>query len=459
MGVQRQADDCRAMAETLGWQVAGEYTDNDVSAYKNVRRPAYERLLADIEAGAVDGLIVYHLDRLTRRPMDLERFLEVIDAAHFEHVRFVSGDPGLFNGDGLTMARMSVVFANHESVTKSRRITRQKQEEARKGRPARTGERPFGYSLDQLEVVPDEAAVFREVAARLLAGENPTSLCKWLNSNGILTSHGGPWSTTTLRKMLRNPRYAGLRTYKGEVVATAVWPAIIAEGEHRRILAYLDARKQTRTRAPQSYLLTGLLRCGRCGNRLFSSLRQEGRSNGRGNPPLSKTVRRYVCMAGPDHGGCGRLTVVADPLEAFLAAVVLDALDGPDVARALTTAKSRDKDGRSLAHSIEQATAHRDELADLYATRQITAAEWMHARKPIEAALDHATRQLASLNQRSALLDLAGHGQQLSAQWGELTLSRQHAIVAAVIDHAVIGPGKHGARELDPERVQVAWKV
>ncbi len=61
LGVTRQLEDCRRMAGELGWTVAGEYVDNDVSAYSGKRRPEYERMLADLADGSCDGVLVYHV--------------------------------------------------------------------------------------------------------------------------------------------------------------------------------------------------------------------------------------------------------------------------------------------------------------------------------------------------------------------------------------------------------------
>ena len=67
LGVKRQLADCRKLAGELGWPVAEEYVDNDLSAFSGKRRPGYERMLADVAEGSRDAVIVYHLDRLTRR--------------------------------------------------------------------------------------------------------------------------------------------------------------------------------------------------------------------------------------------------------------------------------------------------------------------------------------------------------------------------------------------------------
>ena len=68
LGVKRQEDDCRALAERRGWPVAEVFVDNDVSAYNGHVRPAYRRMLDAMKAGEVDAVVVWHLDRLHRHP-------------------------------------------------------------------------------------------------------------------------------------------------------------------------------------------------------------------------------------------------------------------------------------------------------------------------------------------------------------------------------------------------------
>src|SRR5438132_12381795 len=88
LGVARQMEDSRRLARELDWPISGEYVDNDVSAYNGKRRPQYERLLDDLKSGHVDAVIAYHPDRLTRRPIELEQFLELLTTAKLRNVRF-----------------------------------------------------------------------------------------------------------------------------------------------------------------------------------------------------------------------------------------------------------------------------------------------------------------------------------------------------------------------------------
>lgn len=102
----------------------------------------------------------------------------------------------------------------------------------------------------------------------------------------------------------------------------------------------MAARTVTKTRAARTYLLSGMLRCGRCGNRLFSQACYH-------NP--DRRVRRYVCLTGPDQGGYGRLTVVAEPVEQLVTDAVLARLDSPHLADALAGRTSPDHDVADLS--------------------------------------------------------------------------------------------------------------
>jgi site-specific DNA recombinase len=446
LGVKRQVEDCRKLADELGWVVAEEYVDNDISAYSGKKRPAYEAMLTDLAEGRRDGVVVYHADRLTRRPIELEQFLEVVTAAGVRNVRFVAGAAiDVANGDGLLVLRMLAAVAANESASKSRRVRRKMDENAAAGLPHGGYRRPFGFAADKITHDPAEAEVVRTMVARMLAGESARSITKWLNDSGVRPVSGKSWSTTTVRAIVTSPRIAGLREHRGEVVGQAVWEPIISVEDHHRAIAQVESRKHTKRRAPQRYLLSGLLRCGKCGVRLYSSKRE--------------TSRRYVCLSGPDHGGCGRLTVVAEPVEDLITDAVLYRLDTPELADALSGRVQADAATAELAGQIAADRAQLDELAELYAAKAIPAREWLAARNPIEERINDAEARLSRATRSDALTGLVGNGEGLRGQWAELGLDRRHAIIGAVLDHAVIGPGVAGARSLDPGRVEPVWRL
>lgn len=106
LGVQRQTEDCQALADCRGWTVAQVFTDNDISAYSGKRRPQYEAKCAAMREGRIDAVIVYHLDRLTRRPKELEEFVELCDRTGIGNLASVAGDVNIGTGDGLLIARI-----------------------------------------------------------------------------------------------------------------------------------------------------------------------------------------------------------------------------------------------------------------------------------------------------------------------------------------------------------------
>jgi site-specific DNA recombinase len=446
LGVSRQLEDCRKLAASLGWAVGEEYVDNDISAYSGKPRPEYRRMLTDLADGARDAVIVYHVDRLTRRPIELEQFLDVLTAAKVRHVRFVAGgDLDIGNGDGLMVLRMLLAVAANESATKSRRVKRKMEQNASAGLPHGGFRRPFGYAEDKITVVPAEAEVIRILAERYVAGESLRSLTSWLEAEGITTVGGGPWRTTTLRALLASARIAGLREHQGQVVGPAVWEPIVSAQTRARILARLSEQTRTGRRSPRRYLLSGMLRCGKCEGSLFSAARQD--------------TRRYVCSAGPDHGGCGRLTVVAAPVEDLIARAVLLRLDSRELSDALSGRAAADEHTAALARVLGDDRQQQEELGGLWAAKKIDTAGWLRARGDLEARIRDTETKLARLTRSDALAGLVGNGSQLRAQWSELNLTRQAAIIRAVLDHAVIGPGVLGARGLDPDRVQPVWRL
>ncbi|TXN27946.1 recombinase family protein [Lacisediminihabitans profunda] len=442
LGVERQLADCRKIAADRGWLVAEEYVDNDISAFAGKRRPSYERMLEDIAAGQRDAVIVYNTDRLTRRPIELEQFTGICEVAGVRQLVAVTGDIDLGNDDGMFMARVLAAVAAKESGRKSERLKRKARENAEAGKP-NGGIRPFGYEKDQITVVESEAAVIRQLAERYLAGESMGSLTRWIQDQGIPTVAGAAWHTSTVRSVLRNPRIAGLRAHNGVIVGPAMWPAIISPEQHRQLLAAFARKVNSGRRTPRSYLLSGMLRCGNCGNKLFSAVRGD--------------TRRYVCQSGPDHGGCGRLTIVAGPVEEWIAEAVLIRLDSPAMADALAGRAAADDRFSALSAELQSDQAQLKELAEEWAAKGISMLEWKAAREPIEARIYNTDRQLGQLSGNSTLSGLVGNGDGLRANWESLNLSRQVAIIGAVLDYATITPAKTRGREFDPFRIVPTW--
>jgi site-specific DNA recombinase len=446
LGVQRQLEDCRKLALEKGWQVAGEYIDNDTSAYKGKARPEYARMLEDIAGGRVDAVVAYHQDRLTRRPMEWELFVELCDKAGVQQLATVTSDIDFGNDNGMLVARITGAVAANESARKSARIKRKIQQNVEQGKPNGGAQRPFGYEADKVTVRESEAEIVRALVARFLAGESVRSLVAWMNKEGVPTTAAAEdWRTPTLRQILVSGRISGLRDHHGEAAGPAAWPALISEAKHHQILAMFQTKKISGRRAPRSYLLSGMLRCGKCGNRLYSSIRGDR--------------RRYVCLSGPDHGGCGGLTIVAQPVEEWIAAAVLMRLDTPAMDDALAGRADVNERQAALLAELQTAQSKMTELSEMWAGGEISRPEWKAARTPLEARVDNAQKQLDQIAGTNTLDALVGQGENLTASWDTLNLDRQVAIVRAVMDTATILPGVLGSRSVDYNRIIPSWQL
>jgi DNA invertase Pin-like site-specific DNA recombinase len=445
-GVDRQLADCRRLVEQRGWVVFDEYVDNDRSAWSGRERPQYAAMLADLGDRRFDALVTYHQDRLSRNPREFEEFLAACERVGMRRFTTVCGVTDLGNSDGIMVARVFSAIAANASDATSRRVRRASDERAAKGLPHGQGERPFGYELDGLTVREDEAQVIREAVSRLLAGESISSLVGWLGAAGVRTSTGmNVWRSPTLRNLLMSPRIAGLRQHRGEVVGPAVWPAIITVEQRERVVALLTNPARRTLRTARRYSLSGLVRCALCGGKMVSA--------------PNRDRRRYGCRSGPDFGGCGKVYVTAPSLEAFIADAVLMRLDSPAMAEALAGRHGEDSDFQRLSAQVREDTEQLEELARAWGDKKISMGEWLTAKQVVADRLKESERALARLSRDDALIGLVGTGERLRAQWDELNLSQQSAIIRAVVDHVVIDKAKGPSPRLDPGRIRAIWKV
>lgn len=447
LGVKRQTKDCHSQAERRGWPVAEVYEDDDRSAFSGKPRPAYQRMLDDIKNGERDAVVVWDHYRLVRRPIELEEFFQVCDAAGVRHLATYSGDIDLGTEDGRMFARMLGAVAHKESADKSRRIKRKHLELAENGFVSGGGARPYGYMKDRVTLVPAEADVIREAARRVLAGDSLRSICNDFIKRGIPGPSGGLWRPSVLRTILRSARASGQREHRGQIVAKAVWPAIITPDETTRLRALFDDPARKHERPPRSYLLSGLLRCATCGATLISR-------------PMDTRNRRYVCYKGPSFNGCGRLTVTAPTLEDFVLEMILFRLDTKNFAAAEKGEAARSASEATASRELDDANIRLDELAQLFGEGTISVREYMAARKPLEARVERASKALSRLRRTTALDSYIGAPDALRRDWPTLSLPRQQAIVKAFANHFTINPtSKRGRNSFGPERVTPAWRL
>jgi site-specific DNA recombinase len=460
LGVARQEQDCRAWAGRHGWIVGDVYADDDISAWSGKPRPRYRDLLADIESGCRDGLIIWHPDRLHRSPRELEDFIALLERHEIPIGSVTAGEIDLSTPTGRMTARIVGAVARHESDHKAERIRRKHLELAQNGQVPGGGQRPFGFEQDRVTIRESEAQLIREGAGRVLAGEGVRTVAADWNERGVSTVTGVRWAPTTVKRLLRSGRIAGWREHNGVLTAEAVWPAIIDLAMHRRLRAVLDDPSRARSvpTNARSYLLSGFVRCGHCGQEALRS--NEEPIVAMTSRPVARKghrYRRYACVK--DRGGCNRVGIGAEPLEELIIEAVLQRLDGPGLAAELRRLDQASETLDGIDAEVEELEQRSAELAEMFAAGEISRTEWATARRPLQSNLLKAQQVQAKTARKQAVLPELAESGVLRAAWPDLSLDAKRAILDQVIAWIVIAPTTKDNNKFDPGRVNVRWRV
>lgn len=427
LGVARQLEDCTELAASLGWEVVEIYQDNDVSAVSAKPRPAYRRLLADIQAGEVNAVAAWHADRLYRRMRDLEELLEIVRSHKTQIATVKAGTIDLTTDSGQLIAEILASVASYEGRAKATRWKRSWQQGREAGTVARTGSRLFGYTREG-EVIEEEAEVARRMAAEIIQGTPILTVTRHLETEGVLTTRGSVWRPRTLKGYLTNPRLAAYSTLKGEIVAEGKWQPILDRDTWETVRALLTAR--TRDYAPRASLLNGLLMCGKCDARMITS--------------ASRGKRTYRCPNRPGMPGCGGVSSYAEPIE--------------EVVESYARAKMADPKVRD--HLLRLSTTAGPELLN-----EINALE--QRLRELEASLDEPGVPVATiLRAIDRTKERLGECQKrlgaatpvripaLGDTWPQ-DLERRRRLVDLVVAQVRLNPAEGRPRTFDPRRVEI----
>ncbi len=452
---ERQEKLCRQLAEARGWEVVRVETDRDKSGWKkNVQRPGFEALLAAVDRRELDVVMAYSLVRLGRRSIQL---LELLEYLRERGAALALYDLNIDTSTAVGQMFFTFVagMAQLEAEQTSERVKSYNKLAAGQGWLHSGGSRQFGLDRSGWPH-PDEAGVVLEVAARLIDGESLRRVATSLNERGVTTTTGRQWSGPTLRQMITSPRLAGLRAYNGTEVP-GTWPGAaepVLTPERRREL--VDALERRRPAVVASsavrHLLTGLVRCGTCGETMktMGFRLRDGR-----------TFPRYQCVKQPGKASCGRVAVTKDSLDAFVTSEVLDY-----VARA----SMRVTEDGSEATLDELARLVRDDeagLADLtdarFVHRLIGDDEFRAARVKLQGRLNENRERLAALRAHAgevAGVLRPGDRESLQAWWDAASIHEQRAALRGALTDVVVNPARQrGGNRFKPERIELRWRL
>ncbi|MBM3960244.1 MAG: recombinase family protein [SAR202 cluster bacterium] len=262
LDAQREA--CEAYVASQkpeGWvPIRDRYDDGGFSG-GTLERPALKRLLADIEAGLIDVVVVYKIDRLSRSLMDFAKLVEVFDRCG---VTFVSVTQSFNTTTSMGRLTLNILlsFAQFEREVIGERI-RDKFAASRKRGMWMGGFVPLGYEVrDRKLVINDaEAATVRMIFERFVEVGSATALARALAAEGVRTRRGRLVDKGFLYKLLNNRVYIGHAVHKGTaypgeheaIITCALWDKV------HGILRESPRVRAGRTRAATPALLKGLI--------------------------------------------------------------------------------------------------------------------------------------------------------------------------------------------------------
>ena len=285
---------------------------------------AYDRLLRYLRTSGSEFLVVVpdashlgdNVESVTRKLLELDALSAVVACSDEDLPDPLQNALGTIGVSGVSQARS-------QSIRESMRT------KALEGKAL--GRPPYGYRIGpngRLEVVPHEADVVRLVFGMYTEeGLGIRLIARRLNDDGVRTRRGGAWSLAALHDLLRNPAYIGTSTRFG-MRRPRAHPAIVAQETFRAAQDIARNRRPfRRSSRSEPFLLSGLVRCGYCGNRMMGVTRK--RSWKRKDGQRARAVYRYYqCQSRGNEGRCGYHTWREPNLEEAVLSKIRSAL-GP----------------------------------------------------------------------------------------------------------------------------------
>jgi len=430
-----QRDKVKAWCDFHGIELVGFYEDVDRSGRRGVKRPEFDRMLADARAGKFDVAVVYKFDRLARSVIDAAHAIEELS----EHgVGFVSATEQIDTTTAAGRMLVTILFAVAEM--QSERISedwRNAHEQRRKRGAAHvaTGllgydtsrDRPDGSKVQGARIAgvnEDEAAAVRLAYEMAAEGYGPSAIRDRLHDEGFRPARGGEWfAASTLTQMLRNPTYAGLLRMPGGELVRAAHEPIVSLDLWEQVQTRPKKPARTRPAKDGTSFLVGLVFCAGCGTRMKFQRRGD-------RAPV------FRCWARQRSGPCPTpgQSILARRLEEYVVEQLL--LDRASFDRALAASTAKDAEAAARLRS-----------RDAEVSRMIERLTARIARTDDELVAVEYDRQLRALvTERATIADLlADVGPDARAvqmpsceEWSRLSLEEQRVAVGGLVRRLIV---------------------
>jgi DNA invertase Pin-like site-specific DNA recombinase len=505
---RRQEVTCRRWAESEGLEITGVYREGIVSAYKDVRRPEWERAFSELLAGDYDVLVTYKLARLSRK--GAAEVAKVLDALEGTGRGFVAVDDHL-DSRVKSQRLIIVVFselAREQSATTETLVRAAKAQHRAEGRwlgglppwgwrvvvktlPAGTKypesylvdpdhPRPGGLVLDQ-----GLAPTLRGIVSEVMGGRTIRSIAAALTAAGVPCPRGGrAWRNATLSNWLRSPVLCGWQpTNRWDVYVhpdtgqpVEVAEPLISRAERAALIAHLNTRstpdgrgktkdgrgkKKSKGRVPTTLLGGGFAYCAECGSRMAAD----------------SSRRTYRCMARAASMPCDGCSINISGTDEYVFEAFTHVVHGYAHYGTPDDPFLRELGRRWIAHTNPEAIAERqahqaevDNLRAQMAAMDAAFAQGVYgdpatpraqerfrvAVAPLEANLDAAEAALAAVPDPQPDLNFFKDEDRVRKAWAAADVATRRVWLGLAIERVEISKGTRG--HFDPmKRIRFRW--
>ena len=434
----------RMYAESRGWNVAQVYKLEAVSGKAVMQHPEAQRMLGDLRAGRISGLIFSKLARLARNTRELLDFADEFRAVGADMISLQeaidTGSPA-----GRLFFTIIAAMATWEREEIASRVAASVPIRAKMGKPT-GGQAPFGYRWLGKKLVPDpNEAPVRVLMYQLFAEhKRRRTVARILNDRGYRTRNGSKWSDTSVLRLLQDTTAKGIhranytrtddRRKTWELKPESEWvlnevEAIVEEGvweECNRLLAGRTRRPRQSRKAV--HLFAGFAECGGCGGKMY----------------VWSNSPKYVCTK------CKNRIAVAD-LEAIYKEQLTQYLVSPEEIEAhFATADDAVAEKTHLVSAAEdelkKLQAEDDRLYKLYVAEQLSAEDFGRRHKPLTErrtqVQDELPRLQAELDalriSRLSTAEAITEARSLASHWPDMTREEKRQIIEVITDRIVI---------------------
>ena len=320
-----------------GWIYAGVFSDEALTGTKD-NRPGFRRLLAECRTGKIDMVLVKSISRFARNTVTLLETVRELRNCGVD-IFFEEQNIHTLSGEGELMLSILASYAQEESLSVSENQKWRIRKNFEEGLPWNNTILGYRNVEGVLTIVPDEAAVVKEIFDLYLSGMGIQAIVKTLNREGHQTRFGYRFNYSGVRKILRNQTYSGnlllQKTFrenhitKKKLVNRGELPMYYAKNTHEAIISLEDfnrvqemIKERAAKYAPPDcekipiYPFTGLITCAKCGKHF-----------------RRKTVKNghvWICQTFNQDGraACAAKQIPESTLEALTADINLDLITG-----------------------------------------------------------------------------------------------------------------------------------